>query len=88
MATSDSPIPISLVNTIAQNLEKLASSNQSVAIATLTAAIVNARGKPTSIKEVLEIAHDINFTMHPAPNFGSYKEWLKTKDQRLAKIYE
>jgi len=73
---------------ISQSLEKLAISNQSVATATLTAAIVSARGKPTSIKEVLEIAHDINFAMYPARNYGNYKEWEKTKDQRLAKIYD
>ena len=88
MSTPDSPIPPQLITGISQSIEKLARSNQNVVLATLTAAIINARGKPTSINEVLAISRDIGFAMQPAPNYGVYQEWAKTKDQALAKIYD
>ena len=81
-------IPLSVIAGIGQSLEKLANAAQSAAIATLTAAIVTARGKPTSINEVLEIAQNINFAMYPAPNHGLYKEWATKKEAKLAKIYD
>jgi hypothetical protein len=73
---------------IANALQKLANSNESLSVATLTAAIVTARGKPISIKEVLQLSRDIRFALHPAPNNNNYKEWQKNKAERLSKVHD
>jgi hypothetical protein len=88
MAMPDSPIPPQVISGIAETLQKLAAANQSIVTATLTAAIVSARAKPTSIKEVLEIQRDLFFAMHPSPNSGNYQAWVKNKEEKLSKIYE
>jgi hypothetical protein len=87
MSISNSPISSSQGSQITSSLEKLASSNRSIAIATLVAAIVGARGKPTSIKEVLEISQNISFAMYPMTGHGAYIEWERTKETALGKIY-
>jgi hypothetical protein len=55
-------------------------------VATLASAIITASGRPYSIEQALEIAQDIRFALYPEPQAGSYKEWEKTKDERLRKI--
>ena len=86
MAMPESPIPAPILMGAAQSLERLVAATQQSAIATLAAAIVAARGKPTSINEVLEISHDLHMAMFPPHGSGMLKEWMKTKDQRLAKV--
>jgi hypothetical protein len=68
-----------LISQIAQ----LTEATRQQAIATLISAIVISADRPHSIQEVLDIARDINFAINPAPNFGVYKEWEKTKDTAL-----
>ena len=62
---------------------KLLSAMQSVHVATLTASIVTAAGRPHSIQEVLDIQRDVHFALYPGAGHGSYEEWKKSKDQRL-----
>jgi hypothetical protein len=57
-------------------------------VATLTAALIAASGRPHSIKELTEIQQDLWNTMYPDPSLGQYGEWFKTKDARLAKMRE
>jgi hypothetical protein len=53
----------------------------------LAAAIITASGRPHSIQQALEIARDIQFAMYPAPGYGHYHEWEKTKTQRLHRVH-
>lgn len=54
---------------------------------TLAAAIIAASGRPHSIEQALEIVKDIEFSLYPAPAYGAYREWEKTKNQRLSKVH-
>jgi hypothetical protein len=84
---SESGMSSAAEQSVMRNLHKLVSATQTAAIATLAASIVSARGKPTSINEVLAIANDLQFAMFPEPS-GPYKEWAKTRAERLAKVYD
>ncbi|MBV9977850.1 MAG: hypothetical protein JO105_20875 [Hyphomicrobiales bacterium] len=88
MNNAESGIPPHAIADINRSLSALAEATKQQMVATLTAAIIIASGKPRSIAEVLEIAHDIQFATHPAPNVGAYQEWAKTKDARLRKVHE
>jgi hypothetical protein len=54
---------------------------------TLASAIIIASGRPHSIQQALDIARDIHFAMFPAHNLGAYKDWEKTKHERLSKVH-
>jgi len=88
MSESDLSSASSEISPRSENVDKLLNSNKNLAAATLAAAIVTARGKPTSISEVVEIYKDLRFAMYPAPNYKVYKEWAETKDEKLAKVYD
>ena len=88
MAIQESPIPPQVLTSLNIEMMKLVNSTQLSAIATLAAAIVGAKGKPTSIKEVMEISNDLQMAMFPQTGSGAYQEWVKTRDARLAKVYE
>jgi hypothetical protein len=88
MSTPESPIPPHVVSGMNESLAKLVSATQDSAVATLTAAIVTARGKPISISDALAIAHDLHMAMFPPHGSATYKEWAKTKDQKLAKVQD
>lgn len=55
--------------------------------ATLASAIISASGRPYSINEALEILQDVRFALYPEHNSSAYKEWEKSKDVRLKKVY-
>jgi hypothetical protein len=88
MTNEETPIPPHAIAAISGSLEKLAEATKQQTVATLAAAIITASGKPWSIEQVLEVEHDIDFSIHPAPNYGTYKEWLKTKDARQKKVHK
>jgi hypothetical protein len=88
MSNVESSIPPHAIVDMSRSLAALADATERQTVATLTAAIIIASGKPRSIAEVLEIAKDIHFATNPAPNFGAYKEWEKTKDTRLGKVHD
>jgi hypothetical protein len=75
--------PPQLMTQIAQMTE----ATKAQTVATITASIVAASGRPHSIQQVLDISRDVHFAMYPAPNFGAYIEWAKTKDAKLAKVH-
>jgi hypothetical protein len=54
---------------------------------TLASAIISASGRPHSIQQALDIARDIHFAMFPVHNLPAYKDWEKTKHERLNKIH-
>jgi hypothetical protein len=54
---------------------------------TLASAIIVASGRPHSIQQALDIARDIHFAMFPVHNLGTYKDWEKTKHERLSKVH-
>jgi hypothetical protein len=83
MAIPDSPIPPGLM----PEMVKITHALQASSVATLTAAIVSAAGRPFSIKEVMEISRNLHFAMHPAPQYGAYQEWVKTRDAALDKVW-
>ncbi len=87
MSNEETQIPPNVVAAVNMSLATLAEVAKAQTAATLAAAIITASGEPHSIEQALEIAHDIQFAMYPAPNSGVYKEWLKTKDARLKKIH-
>ena len=68
-------------------LTRAADTLRAQVAATLASGIIAASGRPHSIKEALEIVQDIQFAMYPAPGIGRYKEWEKTKDERLSKVH-
>ena len=80
MAVPESPIPLAMVGQMTDALKWQP-------IATLTAAIITASGKPHSIQQTLDIANDFHFAMFPNPNFGAYREWEKFKDARLSRVH-
>jgi hypothetical protein len=55
---------------------------------TLASAIIIASGRPYSVQEALDIARDIHFAMFPVHNSGAYKDWEKTKHERLNKVHD
>lgn len=65
-----------------QNLELM----KAQIAATLASAIVIAAGRPHSIQEAIDIARDVQFALYPAPSYGTYQEWAKTKEARLREI--
>jgi hypothetical protein len=88
MGIPASPITGPQVADIKIVLEGLVRATRESAVATITAAIINARGKPTSIEEVMEINRNVNFALHPDPRLPGYKEWNSTKAEALAKVYD
>jgi hypothetical protein len=53
--------------------------------ATLTAAIIQASGRPVSVEEALALRQDIHFALY-GPELsgrGSFEEWKKQKEARL-----
>ena len=54
---------------------------------TLASAIIIASGRPHSIQQALDIVHDIHFALFPVNNLGTYKEWEKTKHERLNRVH-
>jgi len=71
-----------------QPMMQLTEATKQQAIATMTAAIIAASGRPHSIQQALDIARDIHFAMFPVPNSGAYQDWAKTKDARLNKVHD
>jgi hypothetical protein len=35
----------------------------------------------------MALAHEIHFAIHPAPGYGHYEAWTKTKDATLKKVH-
>jgi hypothetical protein len=68
-------------------LAQLTEAAKAQVAAHLASGIIAACGRPFSIAQAMELAHDIQFAMYPAPQYGHYKEWEKTKDARLNKVY-
>ena len=54
---------------------------------TLASAIITASGRPHSIQQALDITRDIHFAMFPVHNLGAYRDWEKTKHERLNKVH-
>jgi hypothetical protein len=88
MALPETPLPPQFLSDVIANLHKLVNATQQSAIATLAAAVISARGKPVSIAEVLEISRDLQYAMFPVRELGIYKEWEKTKAERVAQIHD
>ncbi|HTU54745.1 MAG TPA: hypothetical protein VMF62_12315 [Acetobacteraceae bacterium] len=87
-STSDGPVVTSNQITLAfATLAKLADAARDTAAATVAAAIVTARGKPTSIKDVLEITRDARMAMFPDESKRD-ETWEQTKEVRLGKVHK
>jgi hypothetical protein len=69
------------------SVHQLIEATKQQAIATLAAAIITQSERPWSIEQAMELANDIHMAMYPAPNYGHYQEWVKTKDARLKKVH-
>lgn len=82
MSTSEPQIPLH-----DKSLAQLVEATKYQAAATLAAGIIAASGRPHSIEEAMAVAHNIHFAIHPAPGFGHYQEWAKTKDATLKKVH-
>jgi hypothetical protein len=68
-------------------LAQLTEATKQQAIATMASAIIGASGRPWSIAQAMELANDLQMAMYPAPNYGHYQEWVKTKDKRVNKVH-
>jgi hypothetical protein len=69
-------------------IRELAQAANYQAAATLAAGMIAASGRPHSIEEAMALAHEIHFTIQPAPGFKPYDDWAKTKDVRLKKTHK
>jgi len=87
MAVPESPIPPTTLTQWSISLAQLTEATKQQAVATLASAIIAASGRPHSIQQALDIARDIQFAMYPAPQYGHYQEWEKTKDAKLKKVH-
>jgi hypothetical protein len=85
MAAPGSP-HLTPISPLSLALVQLAEARKGQTVATLTSAIITASSRPYSIEQALEIAQDIQFALYPGRNFGSYKEWKTTKEERLKKL--
>jgi hypothetical protein len=88
MTLPETPIPPALATSLTQSMDKLIHATQQSTVATLAAAIVVARGKPTSIQDVLDVMYNLNFAIFPTPSRGHYQEWLQTKGEALTKPFD
>lgn len=70
----------------AHQMQMLAATRMQ-SVCTLAASIITASGHPWSIEEALELRIDIYHAMFGEPSTGAFKEWAKTKDQRLKKVH-
>jgi hypothetical protein len=66
---------------------QLADAARHQTASTLAAALIAASGRPHSIKETIDLVRDIRFALFPTPQTADYKEWEKTKHQRLEKVH-
>jgi len=41
----------------------------------------------TRSRIAMALAHEIHFAIHPAPGYGHYEAWTKTKDATLKKVH-
>ena len=87
MAIPESPLTAAAIAPIIQTLPRIESALQKSSVAVLVAAVVSARGRPTSISEVLQIHEDIFWSIYPTVGQGRYEEWAKTKEDRLNKVW-
>ncbi len=88
MSTNDNQIPVHLLNNIDRSLTQLTEAAKYQTAATLAAGIIAASGRPHSIEEAIALAHNIHFAIHPAPGYGRYEAWAKTKDATLKEIHK
>ena len=72
--------------TPAQGMQAIELQRQQVS-ATLAAAIVGNMKRPVSIDLVLSIYHEVYFAMNPSTT-GHYQEWVKTREEKLAKVWD
>jgi hypothetical protein len=70
-----------------KSLALLVEMMKSQTATTLAAGIIAASGRPHSIVEAMALVQDIHFATYPAPGYGAYKEWAKTKDDCLKKVH-
>jgi hypothetical protein len=61
---------------------------QQQTLATVTAAVVTARGKPTSVNEVLEIMASFAHVLYPQVNTTSFQKWNEQRVAHLSKVHE
>jgi hypothetical protein len=88
MAIPPPAISPAAIHGIHQTLEKLVAATEQAGVATLVAAIVSARGKPTSIKEIMEIGQSMHFALRPAPTHSAYQAWAKNQKDHLEKVWD
>ena len=88
MSNEQIQIPAHAIAIMTSSVAQVAETGKQQVVATLAAAIITASGKPWSTEQALELARDIHFTMYPVPHYGAYKEWLKTKDDRLKVVHK
>jgi hypothetical protein len=69
-------------------LQKLSGTVKMLNVSILTAAIVQAAGRPHSISEVLKLRDDLENAMNPRPRNVEYVEWAKASQERLATPHE
>lgn len=67
---------------------QLISAVRQQTVPTVTAAIITARGKPTSIGEILEVQQSVTFALNPMPGHGAWEAWNKNKADHLGKVYD
>lgn len=86
MSDLNSSAVLQAAGDIFRELQSLVQAQRATQVSGLVAAIISAMGRPVSVEEVLKIQSDLWFSLYGDRNHGTYKEWAKTKDERLAKV--
>ena len=66
-----------------QAVERLTLQMARLEFATLAAAMITASGRPHSVQEAHDLMLDLQYSSHPNPGSGAYKEWQRTSAARL-----
>jgi hypothetical protein len=59
-----------------QEVQLVSAAQQQVA-ATLAAAVIAGANRPHSVREAVDIYHDVYWSLFPRPNTGHYQAWQK-----------
>ena len=59
--------------------DQLLRATRTAAVATITAALITAAGRPHSVDEAIALYNDVYLSLTPEPQSGRYQAWQQSK---------